>query len=166
MKTWTKAEVDILKENYNKVSNAELCVLLPNKSASAIYKKAYKMGFRKTKEIETLNRSISKKGEKCNFWKGGISKTSKGYRLIKMPEHHKADKRGYVLEHILIFEKETGIRVPENCCIHHLNGIKSDNRIENLCLMLHSAHTKLHHCGAKRTKETKQKISESRKKNV
>ena len=166
MKTWTKAEIDILIENYNKVSNAELCELLPNKSALAIYKKAYKMGFRKTKEIETLNRSISsKKGEKSKFWKGGISKTSKGYRLIKMPEHHRADNKGYVLEHILIFEKETGLQVPNDCCVHHLNGIKNDNRIENLCLMTHSAHTKYHHIGAKRTKETRQKISESRKRN-
>ena len=166
MKTWTKAEIDILIENYNKVSNAELCELLPNKSALAIYKKAYKMGFRKTKEIETLNRSISsKKGEKSKFWKGGISKTSKGYRLIKMPEHHRADNKGYVLEHILIFEKETGLQVPNDCCVHHLNGSKNDNRIENLCLMTHSAHTKYHHIGAKRTKETRQKISESRKRN-
>lgn len=163
MKTWTKAEIDILKENYNKVSNVELRKLLPDKSALAIYKKGYKMGFSKTKEIETLNRSIAHKGEKSKFWKGGTAITSKGYKLIKMPEHHRADKKGYVLEHILVFEKETGLQVPNDCCVHHLNGIKSDNRIENLCLMSHSAHTKLHHCGAKRTKETRQKISESRK---
>lgn len=153
MKTWTKNEVDILKDNYNKISNEKLCELLPNKTALAIYKKAYKMGFRKTKEITFLNRSIANKGEKCNFWKGGKTTTSKGYRLVKMPEHHRADNKGYVLEHILIFEKETGIKVPENCCIHHLNGIKNDNRIENLCMMIHSAHTVFHHTGAKRKKD-------------
>lgn len=153
MKTWSAEEVDILKANYNKVSNKELKVLLPKKSELAIYKKAYKMGFRKTKEITFINRSLAKKGENNNFWKGGKATTSKGYRLVKMPEHHRADSKGYVLEHILIFETETGIQVTENCCVHHLNGNKSDNRIENLCMMTHSAHTVFHHSGTKRTKK-------------
>ena len=56
------------------------------------------------------------------------------------------------MEHILIFEKETGVKVPNNCCIHHLNGIKTDNRIENLCMMLHSAHTTFHNTGRKVSK--------------
>lgn len=162
--TWTESETRILIENFAFTTNEKMYELLPNKSPLAIYKKAYKMGLKRAKETEFLNRSLAKKGEKCNFWKGGISKSSKGYRLVKMPEHHRADNKGYVLEHILIFEKETGIKVPTDCCVHHLNGIKNDNRIENLCLMKHSAHTKFHHCGAKRTKETKEKISESRKK--
>ena len=144
MKTWSKTEIDVLKENYNKVSNKDLSELLPNKSPLAIYKKAYKMGFRKTKEITSLNRSIAKSGENCNFWNGGKTKSTKGYKLVKAPEHHRADKHGYVMEHILVFERETGISVPKNCCIHHINGIKDDNKIENLCMMLHSAHTSFH----------------------
>lgn len=152
MKSWTDEEIAILKQNYNKTSNEALSVLLPNKTASAIYKKAYKMGLRKTKEISFLNRSIARKGEKGSNWKGGISRNAKGYKRVKMPEHHRADRKGYVLEHILVFEKETGIQVPDGCCIHHLNGIKDDNRIENLCLMTHSAHTTFHNTGAKRKK--------------
>ena len=155
MKTWTPEEINILKQNYNKVSNEVLCEILPGKTALAIYKKAYKMGFRKNKEIEFLNRSNAQKGEKCKHWKGGTARTSKGYKLVKMPEHHRADSKGYVLEHILIFERETGIKVPHNCCVHHLNEIKDDNRIENLCLMTHSAHTVFHHTGKKR-KQVKQ----------
>ena len=76
-----------------------------------------------------------------------------------MPEHHRADSKGYVLEHVLIFERETGIIVPDNCCIHHINGDKSDNRIENLCLMLTSAHTVYHNLGRKLSEDTKKKIS-------
>lgn len=144
MKTWTSEEVNILADNYNKVSNKVLCELLPNKTALAIYKKAYKMGFRKTKEAEFLNRSLATKGENSYRWNGGVAKSSQGYKLVKSPFHHRADSKGYVLEHILIFEIETGIRVPKNCCVHHLNGIKDDNRIENLCLMTHSAHTTFH----------------------
>lgn len=155
MKTWTSEEVNILADNYNEVSNKRLCELLPNKTELAIYKKAYKMGFRKRKEITFINRSNAHKGENCNFWKGGKSTTSKGYKLVKMPGHHRANSRGYVPEHILIFEEETGVQVPKNCCIHHLNGVKDDNRIENLCMMTHSAHTVFHHSGTKRKKVTK-----------
>lgn len=80
-----------------------------------------------------------------------------------MPEHKRADKSGYVMEHILIFEKESGIEIPNGCCIHHLNGIKDDNRIENLCLMTHSAHTVFHHKGIPCSPETIEKIKESKR---
>lgn len=164
MKSWTQEEVDILKENYNKVSNEKLCNLLPNKTFLAIYKKAYSLGFRKSPSVEFINRSNAHGGSKSPNWNGGVSISSKGYRLIKNPEHHRADSRGYVLEHILIFEKECGIIIPNNCCVHHINGIKNDNRIENLCMMTHSAHTILHHTGAKRSEKTKQLIKEGKKK--
>lgn len=80
-----------------------------------------------------------------------------------MPNHKRADSSGYVMEHIVVYEKESGIEIPDGCCIHHLNGIKNDNRIENLCMMTNSAHTVFHHTGAKRSNETKKKISESRR---
>ena len=164
MKTWSAEEISILVENYNKVSNAELQKLIPDKSPQGIYKKAYKMGLRKSPEAEFLNRSAAKKGDKGANWKGGKRTTSGGYRQVLMPEHPRADKSGYVMEHILVWEDATGVSVPENCCIHHLNGDKTDNRIQNLCMMLHKAHTVFHHTGAKRTSETKAKISEARRK--
>lgn len=144
MKTWTEAEVEILKENYNKVPNEVLCSLIPNKSFIGIYKKARKLGFRKSPEMERLNRSLVRKGEKGSNWKGGKKITSKGYVALLIPGHERADKCGYVLEHVYVFEKETGIKIPPNCCVHHLNGNKTDNRIENLCLMSHVGHTIYH----------------------
>lgn len=163
MKSWSSEEIRILTTFYNRVSNEELQKMIPSKTWIAIYKKAYKMGLRKTEENSFLNRSIARRREKCNFWKGGTRRTSKGYNSIKMPEHHRADGEGYVLEHILVFEEKTGIKVPDNCCIHHLNGVKKDNRIENLCMMDRSAHTIYHHSGKKRTNETRKKISESKR---
>lgn len=141
---WTREELAILKENYNKVSNDELAKLLPQKSRLAIYKKGYSLGYRKTAESTFINRSNARKGDKCCAWKGGVKKGGKGYRLVLCPEHYRADKNGYVLEHILEFEKATGVVVPKECCIHHLNGNKEDNRLENLCMMLTSAHTTYH----------------------
>ena len=74
MKRWSASEIETLKENYNKVSNNILCSLFPDKTFKAIYKKAYKMGLRKTEETEALNRSIVRKGEKGASWKGGKKK--------------------------------------------------------------------------------------------
>lgn len=162
MKTWTSEEKAVLVENYNKVSNSELLALIPTKSALGIYKKAYKMGLRKTPEITFKNRSEAKRGEKSAAWNGGIRTTGRGYRQVLMPGHPRADSSGYVMEHIVVWEKASGMPLPPNCCIHHLNGNKSDNRIENLCVMLHAAHTVFHHTGAKRSAETKKKISEAR----
>lgn len=164
MKTWTDEETRILLSNYNRVSNMELFALLPNKSEQAIYKKAYKCGLRKKKEIERLNRSESRKRERGSNWKGGKRKTTKGYIQVLMPNHPRADSSGYVMEHIAVWEEKTGINVPHNCCIHHLNGDKSDNRIENLCLMDFGAHTIFHRTGTHIPEDTRRKISDSRRK--
>lgn len=160
---WTQEEVETLKANYNAVTNDKLYEMFPGKTPLAIYKKAYKMGLRKAADIRFQNKSAAQKGEKAHSWNGGVRTTTKGYRQVLSPNHPRADGCGYVMEHILVWERETGVSVPENCCIHHLNGNKSDNRIQNLCMMQHTAHTVFHHTGAKRSEQTKQKIRESRR---
>ena len=65
MNRWTKEEVEILKENYNKLSNENLTKLFPNKSFQAIYKKAYHLGLRKTSDIEFLNSRKSEKAKRA-----------------------------------------------------------------------------------------------------
>lgn len=164
MKTWTDQEKETLIVYYGVVTNDRLAELIPNKTPLAIYKKARKLGLKMSDEIKFQNRSKAKKGENASNWKGGKKTSTRGYRLVLKPEHHRADRNGYVLEHILAFEEATGLIVPDGCCVHHLNGIKDDNRIENLCMMTHGAHTAMHHTGAKRTEETKRKISERKKK--
>ena len=161
MSKWTPQEVAILKENYSKTTNSQLAVLLPGKSALGIYKKARKMGLYRPPNIEFINRSEWQKGEKGSNWKGGIRKTKKGYRQVLRPDHPRADSSGYVMEHIIVWEDATSLPVPDNCIVHHLNGDKTDNRIENLCIMHRGAHTAFHHTGAKRSEETRRNISKS-----
>lgn len=165
-KHWTAEELETLAAVYSDATNEELKSKFPTRNVEAIRKKARKMGMKESKEAETKNRSASRLGHKCPTWKGGVQKTKQGYvrRLVK--GHHRADSSGYVLEHILVWEQATGIRVPEGCCIHHLNGNKSDNRIENLCMMTHGAHTAMHHMGTRESEETKAKISLSAKKRL
>ena len=143
---WSEEEVLLLKDKYSCSTNDELIALFPNKTFLAIYKKAYSLNLKRDEEIKFLNRSKAKSGKNASNWNGGVRRTSKGYIQILMPEHKRADK------------------VPRNCCIHHLNGIKNDNRIENLCMMTNSAHTIYHHTGQKRSEETRKRISESKRK--
>ncbi|MBQ5655957.1 MAG: HNH endonuclease [Bacteroidaceae bacterium] len=163
MKSWTVEEVNVLIENYNKVSNQELAKLIPGKSEQGIYKKAYKLGLRKGAEIQFLNRSLANRGANAGNWKGGERVTPGGYRQILCTEHPRADKSGYVMEPIVVWEDHTGVFVPDNCCIHHLNGNKTDNRIENLCMMQRSAHTVFHHRGKHHSETTKSILSQKAK---
>lgn len=143
MKKWTEEETELLKTKYNTISNDELCKMF-NRTWLSIYKKARKLGLYKTEESEFYERSHARSGNKGSNWKGGRRISPKGYVLILKKGHHRADKHGYVLEHIYVFEKETGLEIPANCDIHHINGNKQDNRISNLCLLTHGAHTTLH----------------------
>jgi hypothetical protein len=59
------------------------------------------------------------KGEKHGNWRGGTTHTSRGYKLIKSHGHPRADKCGYIKEHILIAEKVLGKSLPLEAVIHH-----------------------------------------------
>lgn len=141
---WTKSEEKLLKDNYNKVSNEVLLSLFPKRTYLSIYKKARKMGMMKNRQIEFLNRSNCKKRENAYNWNGGKRKTQGGYIQILKPDHPRAEAGGYVMEHIYVFEQATGIQVPQNCVIHHLDGNKENNDISNLCLMTFGGHSTFH----------------------
>ena len=89
--------------------------------------------------------------------------SSRGYRLIYMPEHERADKHGYVFEHIVVWEEEHNEKLPDGYVIHHINHNKTDNRPSNLQKLSIPEHVKLHHSGAKRGDGTRQKLSEQAK---
>ena len=71
--------------------------------------------------------------EKNPAWKGGsYIEPEKGYRMIRMPEHPRARKSGYVLEHILVAEKKLGRPLLPGEEVHHRNLNRADNRPGNL----------------------------------
>jgi len=84
-------------------------------------------------------------GSKNARWKGGRYITKFGYVLIKAHGHPFLNKMGYIQEHRLVIEKHIGRYLTRKEVVHHINGIKTDNRIENLMLLPSlSAHVKLH----------------------
>jgi hypothetical protein len=74
------------------------------------------------------------KRDNSKRWKGGRRRTPKGYVAVHCPGHHsiKFGARLYVLEHRLVMEAHLQRPLKDTERVHHLNGIRDDNRIENL----------------------------------
>jgi hypothetical protein len=86
-----------------------------------------------------------KRGEATSSWKGGRWIGKQGYVFVYRPEHTEADRDGYVYEHRLVAEEKAGRPLTRSERVHHLNGIKDDNRPENIVVLpTQSAHMKLH----------------------
>lgn len=80
--------------------------------------------------------------ENSKTWKGG-KHISRGYVIAYAPNHPLALHSKYILEHRLVIEKEIGRFLNRIEKVHHINGIKSDNRPENLMAFINqSSHIK------------------------
>ena len=97
--------------------------------------------------------SRAKKGKPGTHFKGGRHVDNCGYVNRWMPEHPNANKNGYVREHRYLMAEKIGRPLRADEDVHHINGVKSDNRIENLELMLKSEHTRHHATGRLKPKK-------------
>lgn len=93
------------------------------------------MGQGRHHTLETRRKlSEARRGDKGSNWKGGRKRDSGGYVLILKHDHPNAHQ-GYVAEHRLVMERALGRYLESWEIVHHKNGMKDDNRIENLELL-------------------------------
>ena len=65
-------------------------------------------------------------------WKGGRFITLDGYILVPKPPDYSGTARGRIFEHRLVMEGVLGRHLLRSEFVHHINGIRDDNRPENL----------------------------------
>jgi hypothetical protein len=81
-------------------------------------------------------------GNKAPCWKGGVI-YKRGYVFIYNPTHPHHDQE-YVKRSRLEMEKKIGRYLESFELVHHINGIKDDDRIENLFLTTRIEHSRNH----------------------
>lgn len=88
-------------------------------------------------------RSKNKLCASCRGYGAKRHVTPDGYIRIWCPEHPMANSDGYALEHRKMLH-DAGITIPPGSHVHHINGIKADNRVENLRVVSPGEHIDQH----------------------
>jgi hypothetical protein len=69
-----------------------------------------------------------------------VRKISAGYEMLQIG----GNGQKYVRLHEVIWEQANGRPKPSTCDIHHINGVKDDNDIDNLVLLSKTDHKRVH----------------------
>lgn len=105
-------------------------------------------GARKQVHSATCYACRDDSGASNGHWQGGRTRHKRGYMMVLSPGHPRADKGRYVFEHVLVMEQMLGRYLLPGENVHHRNGVKDDNRPENLELWTRPQPTGIRACDA------------------
>lgn len=130
----TSAEHDEAVRLYHEGHSREMIGKIMGHGTRTVHNALARMGI---PEDELFQRR-DLRGEKRHNWAGGRRHNSSGYIGIWQDENPEfpemCDKKGYVLEHRLVMARSLGRPLEDSETVHHINGDRTDNRLENLQL--------------------------------
>ena len=145
---WTEHQIKYLYAHYPGERAEDIGAAI-GKTKVSVQRKAFSLGIKKDRNLFFEAKSRASSGASSGNFKNYRRCTSKGYYIRYVPGHPYASKDGLVMEHRLVVEEHLGGYLPKEFDVHHINGNKKDNRIENLVVLTHAAHTALHNRGGK-----------------
>lgn len=98
----------------------------------------------KAVRIENGKRNKGRRKRSDYEFGGHEKRRGDGYIKVYSPDHPQCTADGYVMKHILVMERKIGRFMTKDECVHHINHVRDDNRIENLLLMTKSEHASMH----------------------
>lgn len=132
-------------KRYGIPTRKELTVKSKLKMSESQKRRPRRLGFKLSEETKNkISKSLKGKYKKTSEFGGHRRERADGYIKVYCPTHPFATKDGYIMEHVLVMEREIGRYITREEVVHHKNHIRNDNRIENLELMTFKAHASLH----------------------
>jgi predicted Zn-ribbon and HTH transcriptional regulator len=94
-------------------------------------------------EAQRAERAERVRGSNAPWWKGGRALTDSGYVTVVAPADYPFPQsvrhNNRIREHRMVMELHLGRALDPREVVHHINGDRTDNRIENL--ELHTSHS-------------------------
>jgi len=123
-----------------KLSTRQIAPLIGVDSKSTVlgYLKRYGIAIRESHEANRI-RLEKRLGYPPKVY-GDRYETNWGYIMVRCLGHPRSRHHGFVLEHILVWERNHLSQLPKGWVVHHVNGVRNDNRPENLIAMPQKRH--------------------------
>lgn len=82
--------------------------------------------------------------EKHHMWKHGRKLSGTGYYELLKRDYFSTNEKGYVLEHVFVYQEYYKCCMLKWGIVHHKDGNRINNEISNLMAMTRAQHTALH----------------------